>query len=542
MFQKAIFMINYFILTTLIKKKTLRGFPPTYYAALGDIHLVERILPFDLMFEFTDSEIKRFLKEEKFEKINNSSIFTNEELKEFGFWSDEPIVNEYPRHRHKYSFLTEDKKSLIDDMDLPSYSAEASNCWAISGNYTKSGKPLLVNDPHLDPSLPSQFYMAELNIGSNYIIGGVIPGTPLFASGRTKHIAYGITALTADDTDFFEEEVHNNQYLYKGEWKIFEKFKETIKVKNGEDVNIEIRKSTHGPILDHYSPLLSKAFKVLPAVYLNDTISISWAGSYTKNSLLNSMSALFNYKTITEMMDAFDGTYGGNFALCLADNSNNIGWYPVHRMPKRKDIFQAIRGIKPGFRDDYEWKGYHPSSANPRMLNPKKGYVFSANNKLSTNNVEGGLGVTTATTGRSIRINQILNERIHQKGEKLDADDMKEILKDVYDVYAERKCKIMMSIVDNSETIEKYVKNDTALIQIRKLIDLLQNWNYEFSKDQIEPTIYTLWEFYFIDNLFKTQIPNAKIRRHAAYFQGYDNFLINILEHIDQDPAYFSEY
>lgn len=37
-------------------------------------------------------------------------------------------------------------------------SADGSNSWAISGKHTKSGKPILSGDPHLDSAMPSHWY------------------------------------------------------------------------------------------------------------------------------------------------------------------------------------------------------------------------------------------------------------------------------------------------------------------------------------------------------------------------------------------------
>lgn len=42
-------------------------------------------------------------------------------------------------------------KEIIEDMDIQSHTDDsmASNNWVIHGNHTKTGKPLLANDPHL---------------------------------------------------------------------------------------------------------------------------------------------------------------------------------------------------------------------------------------------------------------------------------------------------------------------------------------------------------------------------------------------------------
>lgn len=38
----------------------------------------------------------------------------------------------------------------------------ASNAWVIHGNHTKTGKPILSNDPHLENRMPSYWYITEM--------------------------------------------------------------------------------------------------------------------------------------------------------------------------------------------------------------------------------------------------------------------------------------------------------------------------------------------------------------------------------------------
>lgn len=81
----------------------------------------------------------------------------------------------------------------------------------ISGKHTKSGKPHLANDPHLDNTSPSPWYQAELRFSEsgeeNFIIGGTLPGVPIVLSGRSKHFGWGLTTLYSDGGDLFEEEI-----------------------------------------------------------------------------------------------------------------------------------------------------------------------------------------------------------------------------------------------------------------------------------------------------------------------------------------------
>lgn len=90
-----------------------------------------------------------------------------------------------------------------------------SNCWAVSGNHTESGKPMLACDPHLVKWMQSKWYLISLRWGKDkFITGGSTPGVPVFTYARTKYLAWGATALNPDATDIFVEKVEGDKYFY----------------------------------------------------------------------------------------------------------------------------------------------------------------------------------------------------------------------------------------------------------------------------------------------------------------------------------------
>lgn len=136
----------------------------------------------------------------------------------------------------------------------------------------------------------------------------------------------------------------------------------------------------------------------------------------------------------------------------------------------------------------------------------------------------------------------MLNDLIHVQKKKVDANDMKMMLGDVFDVYASLKTPLLIKIVESSKYLDQLLPNKKANSQVKQWIEDLKQWNYRFEHELKEPTIFSLWEFYIVDTLFKSQIQNDKLRRYASKLNGYDGFLVGILEKLLQDPTYFSEY
>jgi penicillin G amidase len=72
-----------------------------------------------------------------------------------------------------------------------------SNAVAVSGGRSETGNALLAGDPHLSLGLPSVWIAAAYRSPSYNVAGLMIPGIPVMAIGRNRHIAWGGTNLHA---------------------------------------------------------------------------------------------------------------------------------------------------------------------------------------------------------------------------------------------------------------------------------------------------------------------------------------------------------
>ena len=96
------------------------------------------------------------------------------------------------------------------------YDRLGSNGWAISGNHTFHGKPIIANDPHLNNIIPSLFYMMEVilvddnNNTINQAFGVMVNGVPSITLGVNKYLSWAATASYIDNKDLFHEKVRDN--------------------------------------------------------------------------------------------------------------------------------------------------------------------------------------------------------------------------------------------------------------------------------------------------------------------------------------------
>ena len=158
-----------------------------------------------------------------------------------------------PVNKKGLALINSGLSSVIEQLK-PAGIFQGSNGWAIAPERTKSGKAMLVNDPHMGLSQPSVWYEAHLVSPESEIYGHHLALVPFAFLGHNKDIAWGLTMFINDDIDLYKETVNPenpDQYWAIDQWLNFEHRQETINVKGGEDVVLHLTKSRHGPIINN---------------------------------------------------------------------------------------------------------------------------------------------------------------------------------------------------------------------------------------------------------------------------------------------------
>ena len=105
---------------------------------------------------------------------------------------------------------------IIDEKDeyvLKPNGLGSNNC-VISGKFTKSGLPILCNDPHLLNNDPSFWYLVRMKIGDKFnIVGGICAGLPAILIGSNGITTWGITNSLVDTNDIWRVE-KSGDYTY----------------------------------------------------------------------------------------------------------------------------------------------------------------------------------------------------------------------------------------------------------------------------------------------------------------------------------------
>ncbi|GAA3191090.1 MULTISPECIES: penicillin acylase family protein [Streptomyces] len=321
----------------------------------------------------------------------------------------------------------------------PNGNGIGSNSWVVSGAHTTTGKPLLANDPHLAPQMPSLWYQMGLHCRTtgpkcNYDVAGyTFSGMPGVIIGHNQDVSWGMTNLGADVTDLYLEKITTDGYLYDGRRRPFTTRKETIKVAGGPSREITVRATENGPIVSDRDDELATVGKRAPvgnaAPDRGDgyAISLRW----TALDAGKSMDAVFELnraKDWTSFRKAAADFEVPSQNLIYADTKGNIGYQAPGRIPVRGKGDGSLPA--PGWDPSYHWTGYIPQSALPWEYNPARGYIVTANQAVVDEKKYPYLLTTDWGYGaRSQRINDLIESKIKDGG-KVSTDDMQSFQQD----------------------------------------------------------------------------------------------------------------
>lgn len=400
--------------------------------------------------------------------------------------------------------------TLIDDLPsmlTPDVQGVGSNSWVVSGSLTTTGKPLLANDPHLSPELPSIWYQMGLHCvtvdaACPYDVAGfTMPGTPGVVIGHTDNVAWGFTNGTEDVTDLVLEKVTGNTYLYDGKQLPLAERRETIDVAGGKPVTITVRQTNQGPLVSDADTDLATVGKAAPVPAPAPAASDPPRGTgyavalrWTALTPGRTMDALFEIDRATDW-NSFRAA-AKDFAvpsqnMIYADTAGNIGYQTPGEIPIRKngDGTWPV----PGWTDAYAWTGYVPFGELPHELNPKAGFIVTANNPIISPSSYPFLLSKDFDYG--YRANEITGrlERATAQGGKVDAATMSSIEADNTNEFA--------------ATLVPYLENVPVAATAQPAKALLTGWNYNTSAASAPAAyFYDVWS-YLLEDAFESKLP-----------------------------------
>lgn len=358
-----------------------------------------------------------------------------------------------------------------------------SNNWVVAGSKTSSGKPLLADDPHLGLASPSVWYQTVLEGPGQLVSGVIFAGIPGIILGHNEKVAWGVTNTGPDVQDLYIEKrnpANPAQFEHNGAWEDAQVFEESIAVKGKPNVALKVFVTRHGPIITD----LAKVTK-------NTELALQWTALAPTRELeailqLDRSSSWAEFEKGLELFEA----PAQNFVFASVDGT--IAFKANGKIPLRKKGNQQVP--VPGWNDDNEWTGFIPWDKLPRLVNPKEGFIATANNKVVEDSYPYHLSDTWAQPYREARIKAVL-----ASNDKLTAANLQALQMEKLDLQAQEFNPLYVSLL-SGQTLNK---------QETQALGLLKGWDFVETADGAAPFLYQKLTEKLSTVLFQDAFPKA---------------------------------
>lgn len=344
-----------------------------------------------------------------------------------------------------------------------------SNNWAVSGERTQSGAPILCNDPHLTLSLPSIWYEMQITTPTMNVYGATFPGSPSVIIGFNDQIAFGFTNAMRDVKDYFQvrfKDAGKKEYWYNGAWQPTRLKIEEIRIAGAPSFYDTVAYTVFGPVMYDES-------------FTNDVtgtkaIAVQWTAHEASNE--GAMWFKLNRaKTYHEFVNAIKDFNCPGQNMLYASKSGDIAIWQQGKFPARWEG-QGLY-IMPGEDSSYQWQGYIPQGENPHILNPAQGFIQSANQRPVDSSYPYFIpGNYIVPRGRTIYKNLANMQQVTPQM-------MMGLQNNYYSSLAADAIPVLLKNADRSKFTEK------ADSYFRELA----NWDFYAKPDARAPTIYQVW-------------------------------------------------
>ncbi len=371
----------------------------------------------------------------------------------------------------------------------------ASNAWAAAPSRSAAGGSLLANDPHLDFSAPSLWYLARLDLRSGGVIGATIPGIPAVLSGRNANFGWGISTAWLDDQDIRLEELNPadpERYRTPEGWKPFVSRRSIIEVKDAPPITVTLRWSDNGPILPgtHYD-----LASITPQGHV---AALSWTALDPADASMTAALRLMQAQSIDEGIAAGQDFVAPAENVTMADQ-NGIAMVMFGAMPDRAPATQG-QGRLPalGWMQENRWKGYLPYANNPRFVNPEGGIVGNTNNKTVDRPFPRHVSFTWGDTQRVQRWTRLMQEREVHSRESFIAAQL--------DTVSPAARTILPLIAADLWFTGEAAPAGTPERLRQRALEVLAEWDGDMNEHLPEPLIYAAWVRALQNRLIRDEI------------------------------------
>ncbi len=358
-----------------------------------------------------------------------------------------------------------------------------SNNWAVAGSKTSTKGPILCNDPHLPLTLPSTWYEVQLQSPEQNVYGVSLPGVPGVMIGFNNDVAWGMTNVAHDVLDWYTinwAEAKKESYFYDGKLMNVDKVIERYEVKGQGVVYDTVKYTVWGPVVYE-----SKG-------HSKQDLAMRWMAHFepedSEIEVINKLNKAKNYDDYAAALKPY-AVPAQNFAF--ASREGDIALKVQGRFPNKRNT--QGRFIQDGSTSSNDWQGFIPEAHNPKVKNPKRGFVASANQRST------GTDYPYYYNGRFEDYRgRVLNSFL-EKMDNIIPKDMMDLQNNTFSLKAKEALELMLPLVDRTNLDEWE----------RDYLTQLDQWDCRYNPESTAPILFEQWfnSFYKMtwDEIFALQ-------------------------------------
>lgn len=338
-----------------------------------------------------------------------------------------------------------------------------SNNWVVGPGRTADGHPLLAGDPHLGLTLPSIWYEVQLVVPGDLDVYGVtMPSIPNVVIGFNRDVAWSFTNTGADVLDYYKEKLDDperpTRYEVDGVWRPLERRIETYRGPDGDVLATDTLYFTHrGPLLFRNGRALSMRWTVLE----REGEAEALRGAMRATSVEGWLAAMAGF--VAPAQNGVVADREGHIAI------RSTGHFPYHPDGRGTEI-------EDGTASASDWSGYWPLERYPFALDPRQGYLASANQQpIDPQEDSTYLGSNWPSPWRAMRINALL-----RADSSVTPDDMRRFQTDPA---SERVDLFFPFLVKAPDRLSPGAVPDSTLALARAAARLLGEWDRRYTKE-----------------------------------------------------------
>ncbi len=376
-----------------------------------------------------------------------------------------------------------------------------SSAWVVGAGYSASGHPLLAADLHFEPTVPAAVMEAHLSSDDLDVGGAMLPGVPVFWTGRNSDVSWAATGTSALVVDLFVEAMHPTdptRYRDAEGWFDVIEREEVIQVRGGESVVMTVRETKRGPLLQ---PWFAQE---------DEPLSLAWTGRLEGNGVA-AMLRTVKASDVEGFRSELAGHHEPPLIFALADRHGGAamqlaGWLPLRRFPTHH--FPV-----PGRSATFHWQGPVPFAQLPGVtLAEETGWLIAADNALSS--WDAGTPIEWRAR-KGIRARRIA-ERLREETARglLTRDSLAAVQRDSYSATS-------LALLEHARRLmpEPPAEGDPLAPEherAQKLMAVLEGWDGDMAAESQAAAAYHLWVDAYFRQLFGASLGGELLQRYLA--------------------------